>query len=75
MPGLFWKLALAGTAFAAIRAYRRQTHSASSETASPAPGAVADDVRATPPHGDTLQATERASTTAAADDPDGAVPA
>ncbi|KMM73640.1 hypothetical protein ACP93_20615 [Xanthomonas sp. NCPPB 1128] len=75
MPGLFWKLALAGTAFAAIRAYRRQTHSGSSEAGSLTPGAVSDDVRATPPHGDTLQATERASTTAAADDPDGAVPA
>ncbi|MET0549571.1 MAG: hypothetical protein ABW002_09920 [Xanthomonas sp.] len=75
MSGLFWKLALAGTAFAAIRAYRRQTPTALPEAASTTPGAMADDGRTTPPHGDALQATERASTTATTDDPDGAVPA
>lgn len=75
MSGLLWKLALAGTAYAAIRAYRRQTQSALSATTSPLPAAEADTGRATPPHGDTLHAAERASTTAAADDPGGAVPA
>lgn len=75
MSGLLWKLALAGTAYAAIRAYRRQTQSPLSDTASSIPAAEPDEGRATPPHGDTLHAAERTSASAAADDPDGAVPA
>ncbi|UYC12902.1 hypothetical protein [Xanthomonas sp. CFBP 8445] len=75
MSGLLWKLALAGTAYAAFRAYRRQTQSPLPNTAASMPSAEPDEGRATPPHGDTLQAAERASTTAATDDPDGAVPA
>lgn len=75
MSGLLWKLALAGTAYAAIRAYRRNAHTIVADTASPIPPAELDDGRATPPHGDTLQGAERASTTATSDDPDGAVPA
>ncbi|WP_254460328.1 hypothetical protein [Xanthomonas sacchari] len=75
MSGLLWKLALAGTAFAAIRAYRRRSQSPLSDTVSSMPPAEPDNGRATPPHGDTLQATGRASTTATTDDPDGAVPA
>ncbi|MBO9875195.1 MULTISPECIES: hypothetical protein [Xanthomonas] len=75
MSGLLWKLALAGTAYAAIRAYRRNTHTTVVDAASSMPPAELDDGRATPPHGDTLQGAERASTTATIGDPDGAVPA
>lgn len=75
MSGLLWKLALAGTAFAAIRAYRRQTRSTLADTAASMPAAQPDDGRTTPPHSDTLHAAERASPPTATDDPDGAVPA
>ncbi|MDY4296283.1 MULTISPECIES: hypothetical protein [unclassified Xanthomonas] len=75
MSGLLWKLALAGTAYAAIRAYRRNTHTTMADAASSMPPAELDEGRATPPHGDALQGAEPTSTTAATNDPDGAVPA
>lgn len=59
MSGLLWKLAVAGTVVAAVRAYRRRT--AAPPAAFSQDGAyraVPDDGTFTPPHGDVVAATE-----------------
>ncbi|UYB52995.1 hypothetical protein OCJ37_03255 [Xanthomonas sp. AM6] len=60
MSGLLWKLAIAGAAVAAARAYRRRG-SAQQGVAFSQDGAyraVPDDGTFTPPHGDVVSATE-----------------